>query len=390
MKILYHHRIASKDGQYVHIEELTSALKSLGHDIIMAEPEAIGQKSFGKSSNTVQMLRKILPGFLHEMIEFSYTFFDFIKVSTLIVRHKPDCIYERYNLFFPSGIWAKKLFKLPLLLEVNSPLYEERKNNGGIKLKFLAEWSEGFAWRNADYVLPVTFVLAKKIRQRNVVDDHIVVIPNGINHARFNSAIKSEEIVDQLGLSNKLVLGFVGFVREWHRLDRVLDAIASNKTENWHLLLVGDGPARESIAQQAKQNGIEDRITITGIIDRDEIARYITVFDIALQPDVVAYASPLKLFEYMALGKAVLAPDRDNIREILTHEDNALLFNPDDDQSFMQHLYNLCLNEKLRERIGYAAAKTVEDKKLYWEENARRVAKLFNQLCKKPFEDERI
>ncbi|MDP2902562.1 MAG: glycosyltransferase family 4 protein [Methylovulum sp.] len=382
MKILYHHRIASKDGQYVHIEELTTALKSLGHDIIMAEPNGIGQKSFGKSSNTVQTMRKILPGFLHEIIEFSYTFFDFIKLSMLIVKHKPDCIYERYNLFFPSGIWAKKIFKLPLLLEINSPLYEERKKNGGIKLNFLAEWSEDFVWRNAEYVLPVTFVLAEKIKRRKVAGDKIVVIPNGINRVRFNSTDKSADIVERLHLNNKLVLGFVGFVREWHRLDRVLDAIANNKSENWHLLLVGDGPARESIALQAKQQGIGDRITITGIIDRDEIARYITVFDIALLSDVVEYASPLKLFEYMALGKAVLAPDRDNIREILTHEKNALLFNPDDDQSFMQHLNCLCTNKETRERLGLAAAKTIEDKKLYWEENARRVEELFNQLRK--------
>jgi len=380
MKILYHHRIASKDGQYVHIEELIAALKSLGHEIVMAEPKAIGLKSFGKSSNTVQTMRKILPGFLHEIIESSYAIFDFIKISMLIVKYKPDCIYERYNLFFPSGIWAKKLFKLPLLLEVNSPLYDERKKNDGIRLNFIAQWSESFAWRNADYVLPVTFVLAEIIKQKKVADDHIVVIPNGVNRARFNNAIKSEDIIEQLNLKNKLVLGFVGFVREWHRLDRVLDAIANNKDKNWHLLLVGDGPARDAIEQQARQHGIEDRITITGIVDRDDISRYITVFDIALQPDVVVYASPLKLFEYMALSKAILAPNRDNIREILTHRENALLFDPEDDQSFMQHLFDLCLNKELRERIGLAAAKQVEDKKLYWEENARRVEKLFNQL----------
>lgn len=382
MKILYHHRIASKDGQYVHIEELITALKSLGHEIIMAEPKAIGQKSFGKGSNIVQMMRKTLPGFLHEMIEFTYTFYDFIRVSSLIIKHKPDCIYERYNLFFPSGIWAKKIFKLPLLLEVNAPLYEERKKNDGINLNYLAEWSERFTWKNADYVLPVTQVLAEKIKQNNVAAEKIVVIPNGINRSRFNSTGKSEDIVNRLNLNNKLVLGFVGFVRDWHRLDRVLDAIADNKTKNWHLLLVGDGPARTAIEEQAKQHDIEDRVTITGIVDRDDVSKYITVFDIALQPDVVEYASPLKLFEYMALNKAILAPDRDNIREILTHDENALLFDPEDDQDFMRHLYSFCINKELRSRIGLAAAKTVEDKKLYWEENARRVTKLFNQLSK--------
>ena len=126
MKILYHHRIASKDGQYVHIEELITALKAQGHEIIMAEPQAIESKSFGNSSSSVALIRKFLPGFLHEFIEFTYALFDFYKLAPLVAKHKPDMIYERYNLFFPSGIWAKKRFKVPLVLEVNAPLYEER------------------------------------------------------------------------------------------------------------------------------------------------------------------------------------------------------------------------------------------------------------------------
>jgi glycosyltransferase involved in cell wall biosynthesis len=92
---------------------------------------------------------------------------------------------------------------------------------------------------------------------------------------------------------------------------------------------VGDGPARAAIESLTESLGIPDRVTVTGIIDRDEVARYVGVFDIALQPDVVEYASPLKLFEYMALGKAIIAPDRANIREILTHGRDALLFDPD-------------------------------------------------------------
>jgi len=385
MKILYHHRVASKDGQYVHIEEIVSALRELGHEVIMSEPTSINSKDFGKSSGLVKNIRTLLPGFVHELMEFVYSFFDYFKLVRLIRKHKPDCIYERYNLFFPSGIWAKKRYKLPLLLEVNAPLYEERSQHDSIQLNKLANWSERYVWNNAEYVLPVTGVLARKVIDKGVPQDRIIVIPNGINFNEFVANADQLSVVakghcEQYNLQDKLVLGFTGFVREWHRLDRVLEVIAANQDQNWHLLLVGDGPARSSLEETAKKLGIESKMTITGIVGRDQMPGLVTTFDIALQPDVVEYASPLKLFEYLALGKAILAPDSENIREILTDGENALMFNVTEPNQFAEQLSRLCSSNELRSQLGEAAFNSIEEQKLYWSHNAEKIAQLFRQL----------
>lgn len=380
MKILYHHRIASKDGQYVHIEELINSLRLIGHEVIVVEPAQLTKKTFGKSSGAVKSLRAFLPGFVHEFIEFCYSFFDFFKLGIAIIKYKPDCIYERYNIFFISGILAKKIFSLPLILEINSPLFLERQKNQGIQLRTLANWSEVYVWRNADYVLPVTAVLAEMVIAEGVNPDRCRVIPNGINAESFSGKHDGKEIRETLGLQNKLVLGFVGFVRTWHRLDRVLTAISRNRDKNWHLLLIGDGPAKDELAQQAIDLDIVEHVTFVGVVDRNEVADYVASFDIALQPDVVVYASPLKLFEYMMLGRAILAPDRQNILEILINDRNALLFNPDDENSFSNQLERLCASPELRKELGQAARKTIEDKKLFWDENARTIESLFLKL----------
>lgn len=383
MKILYHHRVASKDGQYVHIEEIVGALRELGHEVIMGEPASINNKDFGKSSNLVKNIRTILPGFVHELMEFIYSFFDYFKLAKLIRKHRPDCIYERYNLYFPSGIWAKKRYKLPLLLEVNAPLYAERSEHDSIQLNGLADWSERYVWNSADYVLPVTGVLARKVIEKGVSEDRIFVIPNGINFDKFvadgdrlRELAKRHRKEYQLG--EKLVLGFTGFVREWHRLDRVLDVIAANQDQNWHLFLVGDGPAREELERTAQSLGITDRMTITGIVGRDQMPGLVATFDIALQPDVVEYASPLKLFEYLALGKAILAPSSENICEILTDEENALLFDVVNPVQFSEQLYRLCSSMELRAQLGGAAFSTIENQKLYWRHNAEKIVQLFS------------
>ncbi len=340
----------------------------------MVEPNSINQKEFGNSSHAVKGLRDNLPSFIHELLEFGYTFYDFIKVVKAILKHRPDCIYERYNLYLPSGIWAKKIFKLPLILEVNSPLYAEREKNHGISIKKLAQWTERYVWKQADHVLPVTQVLADIIEKEGVKKKNITVIPNGINLKQFPwPPVVSQEVIKKYQLQNKLILGFVGFVREWHRLDRVLDAIAENKQENWHLLLVGDGPGRETLEKQAKRLGIRDRMTITGIISREQVPEYQSVFDVALQPDVTEYASPLKLFEYMALGKAIIAPDKDNIKEVITDKKDALLFSVKAEDDFIEKLKKLCISIELREKLGNKAKQTIEDKGLYWLENAKKI-----------------
>lgn len=384
MKILYHHRIASKDGQYVHIEELTHALKALGHEIVMVGPglETAGGGG-GSERKGVALLKRYLPGFLYELLEFGYSFLAYRRLCRAIQAERPDCIYERYNLFMPAGVWASRRYGLPLLLEVNAPLYEERSRYSGIALAGLARWSEGYTWRGADRVLTVTQVLAGRVRDRGVDPAAIVVIPNGIDVDKFGAVADAGAAKARLGIGDRLVLGFVGYMREWHGLERVVDLLGE-MTEPCHLLLVGDGPARASIERRARDLGVADRLTITGIVARDRIAEHVAAFDVALQPDVVAYASPLKLFEYMAAGRAIVAPDRPNVAEVLTHGRDALLFDPEDGGAFAAAVRRLCGDRELRERLGGAARRTILDGGYTWAANARRVTDLFQELLDRP------
>jgi glycosyltransferase involved in cell wall biosynthesis len=378
MKILYHHRVASKDGQYVHIDAIVSALRNLGHEVIMCEPKSINSKKFGESSSFVQRIRSVFPGAVHELAELLYSVADFFRLGHRVLQHKPDFIYERYNLFLPSGIWASRLFGVPLVLEVNAPLYFERCKTHSISLKRMAKWSENYVWRNADHVLPVTAVLADMVRQAGVDQAKIQVIPNGINDELFSKSFQTDDIDERYRLKNKLVLGFTGFVREWHGLDRVLSLLKQDIASEWHLLLVGDGPDRARLESIARKYDVSAQVTITGVMERSKIPGLVNRFDVALQPDVVPYASPLKMFEYMALGKAILAPDMENIREILTDEKDALLFDSQEN-SFTEELRRLCVDVELRSRLGSAARATVRSKQLYWESNAEKIVGLFEE-----------
>jgi len=379
MKILYHHRIASKDGQYVHVEELTNALRSLGHEIIFVGPKIIENDEFGSKGGIVPYLKRFMPKFIYELLEFSYSFIAYYKLKDAVIRHNPDFLYERYNLYMSAGVWIKKRFKLKMLLEVNAPICDERIKYDGLALKSFARWTERYAWKNADFVLPVTNVLANLIKRENVPSEKIQIIPNGINRDKFSQLLSTAEAKAKLGLDGVIVLGFTGFMRDWHGLDRLIDILAKDDSVKKHLLIVGDGPARKSIEEKAKKYNVQDRVTITGIVKRDDIIHYVSAFDLALQPDVVSYASPLKLFEYMALGRAIIAPETDNIKEVLTQNVDALLFDKDNRDDFVNKVVELCENSELRTKIGEGARKTILEHKYYWEHNAQRVISLAEQ-----------
>jgi glycosyltransferase involved in cell wall biosynthesis len=144
-----------------------------------------------------------------------------------------------------------------------------------------------------------------------------------------------------------------------------------------HLVIVGDGPAMADLKVGAIAAGLERQVHFVGAVPHHEVAGYVAAFDVALQIAAVAYASPLKIFDYMNLGRAIVAPDQPNIREILTDGRDALLFKAGDAESFKAALIRLSRDDALRVRLGKGAKTALIEKRFTWADNARRVAALY-------------
>ena len=378
MKILYHHRIRSKDGQYVHISEMVAALRRLGHEVVMVGPSGFGAAAFGAGGGG---WIKNLPKAIYETLEFAYNFLAFARLLAAWWRHRPDAVYERYNLFLLAGAWFKRLSGLPFVVEVNAPLSEEReRHSGGLALGSLARWGERVTWRSADHVVSVTGVLAQYVRAGGVPDHRIVIMPNGIDPERYEHLPDTAEAKRDLGLGAGVVLGFTGFVRSWHGLDRVIQWIANAPAARGaRLLIVGDGPAVPELTTQARMMGVTDRVTFAGLVTPEKVAHYAAAFDIALQPAVTAYASPLKIIEYMAAGCAIVAPDMPNIRELLDDGQTAVLFDPENPRALALAIEKLIGDAALRRRLGQGAREAMTRRRLTWDGNAERTVALFGR-----------
>ncbi len=372
LRILYHHRTLSGDGQAVHIEAMVEAFRHAGHVVHLVAPSQ-AQGAGHSRDGMMARLRKALPRRVSERLEIAYSRRAALRLARAVRQFRPDVIYERYSLFLTAGIEVAQQAKIPLILEVNAPLADERRDHGGLALYGRAKSIEADIWRQADHVLPVSRVLADMVREAGAAPERVTVIPNGV----FETAIASTLPVHT---ADRVNLAFVGFARQWHRLDRVLETIATPDMAHVRLTVIGDGDVVPDLRAQAETLGIGDRFEVTGDIPTHAVTAALKNAHIGLLPAVTAYASPLKLFDYMAAGLAIFAPDQPNIRDIVEDGRSAVFADPDDPAHWQAQLRRLACDADLRETLSRGAHARLHDSGYLWSENANRVEAVARQL----------
>ncbi|HJT75931.1 MAG TPA: glycosyltransferase family 4 protein [Gemmataceae bacterium] len=386
MRILYHHRTQCLDGQRVHIREIQDALRAQGHEVLEVSPvpahEAAGETPVPTwRRRCLTALTGVSPPGVYELLELGYNAVACRNLARAIRRFRPDFLYERYALNTVAGAWVSRRFGVPLLLEVNSPLAEEKRRLGQLVLHGLARRLENDTLRQATRVLAVTGVLRRTlIEQAGLDPERVLVVQNGVRPEAFDRPAAEREARRQaLDLRGRLLVGAVGFFRPWHGIDLLLRCVARNPVlrERVHVLLVGENPG---LPEEAARLGIAGQVTFAGSVPHAEVPSYLAAMDIGLIPRAVEYASPLKLFEYLAAGMAILAPRQENLMEILTEGEDAVCFTPEDAAGLEASLLRLVQDEGLRRRLGAAARQTIHRRGLTWAGNAARIVQAFEEL----------
>ncbi|TAJ17394.1 MAG: glycosyltransferase family 1 protein [Planctomycetota bacterium] len=383
MRILYHHRTAAEDGQAVHIRALQRALRELGHDVREVALVAQGGAD-GKHARSRWSFIAHVPRFARELAEYAYGFTARRRIASRARADRVDFIYERYAFGNLGGVLAARDVKLPLVLEVNSPMVLELSRTRGLSFPKLAARVERQVFEQADLVCAVSGVLARMVVELGARPERVLVTPNGVELERYayaDRAAARARARRELGLDpDALVLGFVGYYRAWHRLELVVRALARPGLERAQLCLIGAGPAREELEAEAQQAGVAARVHFCGTREHDAIPALLPAFDVGLVPAINPYASPLKLHEYMAAGLACIAPDQENLREVLVDGESALLVAPGDAEALYRALVRVCADAALRERLGERAREEIALRDLTWKGNARRVIEAVERL----------
>lgn len=379
MKILYHHRTMGDGAEGIHIAEMVNAFRELGHEVLVAGPAK--ERNLEKSDQRLNLsrLKKLIKGPNYELLELGYNFYNYISLSKIVKSYKPDLIYDRYITFNYSSVAFGKLKGIPVFLEVNAPLAYERDNEKDefLHLKKVAYFIEKKVCNDSFKTIVVSTPLRDYLRSVGVSEKKILVLPNGVNPNKFKPQSESIKLKEELGLlDHDIVIGFVGILRPWHGIDLLIQAVQqiSAHLPNVKLLLVGDGPIKNDIVRMAINMGISQKIVITGRVPHENVGEYVSLFDVAVSPKATFYASPMKIPEYMAQGKPVVAPNTRNIKDIISDGEEGILFVDGDRESLSNALQSLIANNLLRKQLGKSALVKAQTQ-LCWQQNAKVVLK---------------
>jgi|GEM_PF-714377 len=329
---------------------------------------------------------------LPEIPEIYYNWRFISKVYKLIQKEKPLFIYQRHSIFNVCGAALSLLTKIPLILEYNGSEPWVRQKWGGLLIfKRLCYFFENICLRRADIIIVVSEPLKDELINRKIPADKILVNYNGVDCDEFNPNINGSEIRKKYHLEDKIVIGALSTFGIWHGMPILSQAIKplSEKLQvtsyKLHVLFIGDGVTRSECERIIQESGVKDYVTFTGTISYQEIPKYLAACDILVSPHISNpdstpfFGSPTKLFEYMAMGKGIVASDLGQIGEVLEHNKTALLVKPGDVEDLVNGITELVQSKELRETLGKNARKEVV-KNYTWKQNVKKVIDCFKNL----------
>jgi glycosyltransferase involved in cell wall biosynthesis len=326
MKILYHHRTRGEEPESIHIVSIVSALRELGHDVRIVGSAPVEQSDSKATNPRTSHSKRTMPRWLLELVQIAYNLVAFGRLLSVAIVHRPDFIYERYALFNASGVFVAKLIRVPLILEVNTPYARAWAKYFGLRMQWIASGVERYVFKAANHLITVTAVQKAMIVELGVLPDKISVSHNAINPDDFVATDANAARAGKIPLG-ALVAGFVGTMNRWQGMPGFADVAAAvaEQRQDIYFLFVGDGEFREPLESALGERHLLSRCIFAGRVSHAEIPQFISAMDICMLLDSNAYGSPMKIFEYWCLKKAVIAPDVEPVREIMTHGVNGII-----------------------------------------------------------------
>lgn len=320
-----------------HVLEICENFSRAGNNVFLFVPK-INNYVKETSVNIIYVFTPVRSIFLNYLF---YYIFLLPYIIFTYFKHKPDILYSRY---MPTEIviaMFMKLFGCKYVIEVNGAFLDELrlKKSSSFLIKSV-KFFENLLFNMADNIIVVTKGLKEYITHTfNINRDKVFVVNNGVN-TDISRPLDVSECKKTLGLeiNNDYVI-FVGSLREWHGINRLVKIVKYLLLEkdNVCLLVVGSGPEEEALTKQILEEGLSNRIIMTGKVYHEEVPIYIgsSKVCIAPYPDTIVSQhgfSSLKIKEYMSCGRPIVTTNVGGLFELVAENGCGTVVEDNSDQ----------------------------------------------------------
>ncbi len=393
MKILYFNYMYDlwgvSLGSTIKAIELMKALGDFGHEVkVMWRRE---QENFNNGNHVPRKppskMKQAVAKWLHEPNQILNNLKFYWEEKQILKKEQPDLLISRLEAYTISSILLANKMGIPVIVEADGPVAYEKMN---FQDQFwthqrLVDYFEVAALKNCALSFTVSHQLKHYFMNKGVPGDTIHVIPNGADPDRFRPDLPCEDVKQKYQLWDHLVIGFVGSFHYWHGVENLIRIIEATvqKHHRVKFLMVGDGgPLKQSLGEFISSNGLAGKVHLTGLVKHQEIPRYIAAMDIVLAPYPrlkFDYYSPVKLYEYLSSGRAVVSSRMGQIGEVIRDGENGFLCEPDDISAMTRKITTLIESPELIQRVG-AQARADVLQHYTWKKRGQQLAALCEQV----------
>jgi glycosyltransferase involved in cell wall biosynthesis len=346
-------------GSLAHTEGILTALRNRGHEVsFWSTGEVDGIPESVREARLPALLKGNLSTEIAELLS------GLIQGLVPPKGFRPaGFIYQRYSLNNLAGVILSRRWKLPLILEANDSEAKWRQDFSVLRYPRLAYACERLILRRAEIVSAVSDNAAEDLRAAGALGERLRIVPNGVTVARFVDATP----MPLSSLGGSFVICFVGLFYPWHGVRYLAEAFAlwHQRRPDVRLLLVGDGEEAPVVRSLLERGGALEATHFAGLVSRQEAPRYMAAADVLVSPHANIdhfIGSPIKLFEYMAAGRPIVATRVGQIQEVLRDGETGLLVEPEDPEAMAAALDRLYSDRDLRRRLGEAARSEAEQR----------------------------
>lgn len=304
-----------------------------------------------------------------------------------------DFVYERLSAYSTLGLRMAKRRRVPFVLEYNgSERWMAENWGGGVRWPAIVTAVERANLRQAALVSVVSEALADVAERNGAAPDRIVVIPNGVNPERFHPSAEPFRDGPLAPVAGCVTVGFAGTFGPWHGTTVLLEAFCRvigddpSRGDRLRLLLIGSGPLIGEVEDRIGSLP-PDTAILSGDVLPEDMPRALAACDILVSPQLPTddaggfFGDPIKLYEYMAMGKAVIASNIGRIPRVLENDVTGLLTPPGDVGALAEAISLLSKDQPLRARLGAAARRHAVEECTWRRRGEQLAAALGKQEC---------